>query len=253
MRFKDMVALVTAGSAGIGKATAEIMFREGASVVLVARDEQRLRSVAASLDSSGGRAMAIACNALDPDAVKAAVQETVARFGRIDILVNGVGGSTIVSKPLARVEELAFAEWQKLVAFNMDATFLFCHEVIPQMKRQGGGKIVNISSIAWRGLAPSSVAYAAGKGGIVAFTKKLSFEVPEFGINVNAVAPSFTSTERMQESWNSRGEEGRNAVISAIPLGRIATAEDQARAICFLASSDSDFVTGTILDVTGGL
>ncbi|MFM0347803.1 SDR family NAD(P)-dependent oxidoreductase [Paraburkholderia sp. RL17-347-BIC-D] len=253
MRFKGKVALVTAGSAGIGKATAEIMFREGASVVLVARDEQRLCSVAASLDSSGGRAMGIACNALDPKAVKEAVQETVARFGRIDILVNGVGGSTVVSKPLAKVEELAFEEWQKLVAFNMDATFLFCHEAVPHMKRQGGGKIVNISSIAWRGLAPSSVAYAAAKGGIVAFTKKLSFEVAEFGINVNTVAPSFTATERMQESWNSRGEEGRKAVVSAIPLGRIATPEDQARVICFLASSDSDFITGTTLDVTGGL
>ncbi len=97
------------------------------------------------------------------------------------------------------------------------------------------------------------MAYAAGKGGIIAFTRKLSFEVAPHGINVNAIAPSFTVTERMQGDWATRSDEARMAANKAVPLGRIATAQDQAKVICFLASADADFITGQTIDVTGGL
>lgn len=254
MRFEEKVAIVTAGAAGIGRATAAIMAGEGAQVVIVDRDAAGVDAAVAQIRSAGGRALGIACDALDDEQAAAAVRRVVAECGGVDILVNGVGGSTIIDKPAATADELSFADWRKLVAFNMDATFLFCHEAIPVMKARGAGKIVNISSIAGRGLSPpSSVAYAAGKGGIIAFTRKLSFEVAPHGINVNAIAPSFTVTERMQGDWSRRSEESRLAANKAVPLGRIATAQDQARVICFLASADADFITGQTIDVTGGL
>ena len=254
MRFQDKVAIITAGAAGIGRATGAIMASEGAIVAVVDRDAAGVDAAVGAIRAAGGKAIGVACDALDESQAAAAVQRVVAECGRIDILVNGVGGSTIIANAAAATDELSFADWRKLVAFNMDATFLFCHEAIPVMKAAGGGKIVSISSIAGRGLSPiSSVAYAAGKGGIIAFTKKLSLELAGHGINVNAIAPSFTVTERMQGNWDARGEQARQAAHKAVPLGRIATALDQARVICFLASGDADFITGQTIDVTGGL
>src|SRR5213592_1439537 len=111
----------------------------------------------------------------------------------------------LISQHGAAVDELTLAEWQRLIAFNLDGTFLFCHTVAPVMKRQRGGKIVNISSVAGRGLsASSSSAYAAAKGGIIAFTRKLAHELGPFGVNVNAIAPSLTLTERIRPRWEQR-------------------------------------------------
>jgi NAD(P)-dependent dehydrogenase (short-subunit alcohol dehydrogenase family) len=177
----------------------------------------------------------------------------VEAHGRIDILVNGVGGSTIVGRPAAHLDELTLEEWQKLLHFNLTGTFLFCHAVIPVMKRQRGGKIVNLSSIAGRGLSrESSSAYATAKGGIIALTRKLAFELGPHGITVNAIAPSLTLSERIRPRWEQRSADARAAETQRIPLGRVATPEDQARVICFLASADADFVTGVTIDVTGG-
>ena len=148
---------------------------------------------------------------------------------------------------------MSFADWQTLIDFNLSGTFLFTHAVVPVMKRQRSGKIVNLSSIAGRGLsASSSSAYAAAKGGIIAFTRKLAFELGPFGININAIAPSRTLTERIRPRWNQRSPEDQQAEIERTPLRRIAEAADQAKVICFLASSDADFVTGVTIDVTGG-
>jgi NAD(P)-dependent dehydrogenase (short-subunit alcohol dehydrogenase family) len=151
------------------------------------------------------------------------------------------------------VDELSLADWQRLIAFNLDGTFLFCHAVAPVMKRQRRGKIVNLSSIAGRGLsASSSSAYAAAKGGIIAFTKKLAYELGPYGITVNAIAPSRTLTERIRPRWEEQSPEEQAAEIARTPLRRLAEPEDQARVVCFLASSDADFVTGVTIDVTGG-
>jgi NAD(P)-dependent dehydrogenase (short-subunit alcohol dehydrogenase family) len=182
------------------------------------------------------------------------VAGVVRDFGRIDILVNAVGGSTIIPRPAASVDELTIAEWQRLIGFNLDGTFLFCHAVAPHMKRQKGGKIVNISSVAGRGIsASSSSAYAAAKGGIIAFTKKLAHELGPHGVTVNAIAPSMTLTERIRPHWEGRTPEQQAREIERTPLRRVAEARDQARVICFLASSDADFVTGVTIDVTGGV
>jgi len=254
MRFTDRVAVITAAASGIGRATAEIMGSEGAIVIGVDTDQSRLEAAVGAIRSAGGRAHARRADALDPAQVDDVVPGIVREFGRIDILVNAVGGSTIIPRPGATVDELTLSEWQRLIAFNLEGTFLFCHAVTPVMKRQRGGKIVNLSSIAGRGLsASSSSAYAAAKGGIIAFTKKLALELGPFGVTVNAIAPSLTLTERLRPRWEQRTADEQAQEISRTPLRRIAEARDQARVICFLASSDADFVTGVTIDVTGGL
>jgi NAD(P)-dependent dehydrogenase (short-subunit alcohol dehydrogenase family) len=254
MRFGEKVALITAAASGIGRATADIVGGEGGVVIGVDKDKTRLDAALDDIRRRGGRAEARPADALDPAQVTAAVDGVVHAHGRIDILVNAVGGSTIIDRPAATADELTLAEWQRLIAFNLEATFLFCHTVAPVMKRQRAGKIVNISSIAGRGISPtSSSAYAAAKGGIIAFTRKLAHELGPFGVTVNAIAPSLTLTERIRPHWERRTPEQQAAEVARIPLRRVAEAVDQARVICFLASSDADFVTGVTIDVTGGI
>jgi len=253
-RFAGRVALITAAASGIGRATAEIISAEGGQVVAIDTNPDRLGDLLGAIEQASGRAAGRVADALDPAQVADAVAWTAATFGTIDILVNAVGGSTVIARPAATMEQLSLADWQKLIAFNLDGTFLFCHEVIPVMKRQRHGKIVNLASIAGRGLSvSSSAAYAAAKGGIIALTKKLAGELGPYGINVNAIAPSLTLTERIRPHWNQRAPEDRAAEIARTPLRRVAEAGDQARVIAFLASADADFVTGVTIDVTGGV
>jgi NAD(P)-dependent dehydrogenase (short-subunit alcohol dehydrogenase family) len=252
-RFDDKVALITAAASGIGRATADIMARDGAVVVAVDNHEERLDRTVAEIVAAGGRAHRRLCNALDPAEVAETVASIAQEFGHIDILVNAVGGSTIISKPGAPVDELSFFDWQNLLDFNLSGTFLFTHAVVPIMKAGRHGKIVNLSSIAGRGLSESSsAAYAAAKGGIIAFTRKLAFELGPYGININAIAPSLTLSERLRPRWEQTSPEDQQAAVERTPLRRIAEPADQAKVICFLASSDADFVTGVTIDVTGG-
>ncbi|HEV8583662.1 MAG TPA: SDR family NAD(P)-dependent oxidoreductase [Methylomirabilota bacterium] len=249
MRFQGRIALITAGGRGIGRATAEIIGREGGTVVLVDNDKAALDEAAGAVKG----AHALVADALDAGQVESVVQRVVQDHRRIDILVNAVGGSTIIGKPAAPIDELSLADWQTLLHFNLTGTFLFCHAVVPVMKRQAGGKIVNISSIAGRGLSPSSsAAYATAKGGIIALTRKLSIELGPFGINVNAIAPSLTLSPRLRPRWDGMSPMEQKAETERVPLRRVAEPEDQARVICFLASRDADFVTGLTIDVTGG-
>jgi NAD(P)-dependent dehydrogenase (short-subunit alcohol dehydrogenase family) len=253
MRFQGKVALITAAANGIGRATAAIMAREGAMVIAVDNHAGRLDEAIPTLRRDGGRVEGRLLDAMDAGAVDRLVAELVQAHGRIDILVNAVGGSTVIDQPAATTEELSFADWQKVITFNLDATFHCTHAVIPVMRRQKSGKIVNLASIAGRGLSVnSSSAYAAAKGGIIAFTRKLALELGPDGINVNAIAPSITLTERIRPHWERRSPDAQAEEIARTPLRRIAEAVDQARVICFLASSDADFVTGVTIDVTGG-
>ena len=253
MRFEGKVALITAVASGIGRATADIMGREGASIVGVDTNAERLDKAMAEIRDAGGRAEGHVCDALDEAQVNALVARVAMARGTIDILVNAVGGSTVIAKSGAPVHELSFEDWRKLIDFNLSGTFLFTHAVVPVMQRQRSGKIVNLASIAGRGRSvSSSVAYAAAKGGIIAFTKKLSYELGPYGININAIAPSVTLTERIRPHWERRSQEAQAAEIDKTPLRRVAEAVDQARVICFLASQDADFVTGETIDVTGG-
>ena len=254
MRFEGKVALITAAANGIGRATAEIMARERAIVIAADNHQGRLDEAVPALRRDGAQVEGKLVDALDAAQVDKLVADVERDHGRIDILVNAVGGSTVIDKPAASTEQLTLADWQKLIAFNLDGTFLVTHAVIPVMKRRRSGKIVNLASIAGRGLsANSSSAYAAAKGGIIAFTRKLAHELGPEGINVNAIAPSVTLTERIRPHWEKRSQGSQAEEIERTPLRRVAEAVDQARVVCFLASSDADFVTGITIDVTGGV
>src|SRR5262249_38179545 len=156
MRFRDQVAVITAAASGIGKATAEIVGREGGIVVGVDTDQGRLEKVVASIRDAGGWARGGSANALGAAPVQSTGDRVGREHGRLDILVNAVGGSTIIREPAATVDALTLDDWQRLLDFNLTGTFLFCHTVAPVMRRQRRGKIVNISSIAGRGLSESS-------------------------------------------------------------------------------------------------
>ena len=254
MRFCDQVAIITAAGAGIGKATANILVQEGATVIAIDVDGTRLDALQDEMAGAPGTLIPKLLDAADQTLVQEAVTRIWAIQGRIDILVNAVGGSTVIAAPAATVDELSFEDWQKVINFNLSATFLFCNAVVPLMKQAGQGKIVNLASIAGRGLSgASSSAYAAAKGGIIAFTKKLSSELGPSGINVNAIAPSLTLTERIRPHWEKRNAEQQALEIERTPLRRVAEAVDQARVIAFLASQDADFITGITIDVTGGI
>ena len=254
MRFEGKTAVITAAGAGIGRATADILVTEGATVVAVEVEQARLDKMVADLIDAPGSVDSRCVDATAEVEVRSLVADVEAKYGNIDLLVNAVGGSTIVDNPSVPIDAMTFEDWKKLIDFNLDATFLLSNAIIPGMKRAGGGKIVNLASIAGRGLSvSSSSAYAAAKGGIIALTRKLSLELGPDGINVNAIAPSLTLTERLMPHWENRSADSKAAEIEKVPLKRVATARDQAGVIAFLLSADADFVTGLTIDVTGGL
>jgi len=252
MRFQNKVALVTASASGIGKATAEILAREGAHLVAVDLNPDSLSDLSKSIKAEGGIITTNEVNVLEEEPVKNLVDSVIANLGKIDILVNAVGGSTIIQNSSASVDNLAFDDWNKVLDFNLRGTFLCTHEVIKHMKRQGNGKIVNISSDAAHSLGEPSSAYVAAKAGIMAFTKKVAKESGPYGVTCNAIAPGMTLSERIQPRWEGRSEEQRQIIIDQIPLGRLSKPEDQAKVIAFLASEDANYVTGVTIDTSGG-
>jgi len=252
MRFQDKVALVTASASGIGKATAEILAREGAHLVAADLNPDSLSNLSKSIKAEGGTITTKEVNVLEEEPVKNLVASLITDLGKIDILVNAVGGSTIIQNSSASVDNLPFDDWNKILDFNLRGTFLCTHEVVKHMKRQGNGKIVNISSDAAHSLGEPSSAYVAAKAGIMAFTKKVAKESGPYGVTCNAIAPGMTLSERIQPRWAQRSEEQRQIIIDQIPLGRLSQPEDQAKVIAFLASEDANYVTGVTIDTSGG-
>jgi NAD(P)-dependent dehydrogenase (short-subunit alcohol dehydrogenase family) len=250
--FTGQVAVITGASDGIGRATAQRLARDGAALILVARGAARLLALARSIEDAGGCSLALAADATLPETAARAMQLAVETWGRVDILVNNVGSSRVVAKPSAAMDELEFHDWQATLAFNLDATYHFCRAAIPLMKQARRGRIVNVSSSAAKGISSTNVAYVAAKAGVTALTRKLSAELGPWNINVNAVSPSLTLTDRMKPYWDSLTEAERKQAVARIPLRRIGTAQDQANVICFLASEDAGFLTGLTLDVNGG-
>jgi len=252
-RFEGKTALITGAGDGIGLATAAIMVAEGGTVLGVDVKGEVLAAAMAELEGPGG-GFPFPANVLDAEEAAGTVQKITASHPRIDILVNCVGGSTIIDNPSADIESMSLEAWRALLEFNLTGTFLFTQAVVPLMKAQGAGKIVNLSSIAGRGLSDSSSsAYATAKGGIIALTRKLSLELGPYGINCNAVAPGRTLSNRIKSRFNQQTEAQKAAELATVPLGRWAEPEDQARVICFLASGDADMVTGVTIDVNGGV
>ncbi|MEC9321183.1 MAG: SDR family oxidoreductase [Chloroflexota bacterium] len=252
MRFQDKVAIITAAASGIGKATSRILASEGAHVVAVDVNTQALAALVDTIESTGGNISSIEANVLESQPVEEFVDSVVSTFNRIDILVNAVGGSTIIQNSAASVDNLTLDDWDKVIQFNLRGTFLCTKAIIKQMKKQGNGKIVNISSDAAHSLGDPSSAYVAAKAGIMAFTKKVAREAGPYGVTCNAIAPGTTLSERVGPRWEQRSEENKQQILEGIPLRRVAQPEDQAKVIAFLASGDADYVTGVTIDTSGG-
>jgi NAD(P)-dependent dehydrogenase (short-subunit alcohol dehydrogenase family) len=194
-RFRDKVFLVTGAGAGICRAAIEIIAAEGGKIAAFDRDAAAVAGTAARVRELGSEALEIAGDALSEADASRAVATTLERFGRIDVLINGVGGSTIVKNGSALLEEFSLEEWEGLIDFNLRGTFLFSRGAIPVMKAQKGGKIINMGSICARGTASAGAAYSASKAGIVAMAKKMSLEFAPWGIICNAINPGLTMTE----------------------------------------------------------
>lgn len=253
-RLKGKVTLLTGAAGGIGRAICERFAREGAIVAALDVDAAQLEELASGLRAEGGTVRAYPGDATNPDYIAKTVAAVHKEFGRIDILVNNLGSSTLVPDSQRPAAELSLEEWRMFVQFNLDTPFLFCKAVTPIMKAQRSGKIVNVSSLAAQGRgAYSGAGYAAAKGGVDTLTKKLALELGPFGINVNGIAPGMTLTAPGRMNWHTtRTEEQRQAALQQIPLRRVAVPEDQASVVYFLASSDSDYVSGVTINVAGG-
>lgn len=252
MRFKDKVAVVTGAAQGIGKATSKILASEGAFLVAVDLNPSALANLSKEVEAFGVEVISMEVDVLDRVAVGKLVESVINRFGKIDILVNAVGGSTIIENNAATVDELTLEDWDKVMNFNLRGTFLCTNAVIKHMKKQGNGKVVNISSDAAHSVGDPGTAYVAAKAGVMAFTKKVAKEVGPFGITCNAIAPNMTLSERVGPRWEQRSDEDKQRKLEAIPLRRVSEPEDQAKVIAFLASSDADYVSGVTIDTNGG-
>jgi 2-hydroxycyclohexanecarboxyl-CoA dehydrogenase len=240
-KFDGKIALVTGAGQGIGRAVAQKLAHEGASVVVTDRDEQTASDTAAALPG----AFALRLDVTDRDAVGATVKDVVERHGRIDVLVNNAGwdkaGPFLDSDP---------ADWDRVVAINLYGVLHLCQAVVPHMAERGSGAVVNLGSDAARVGSSGEAVYSAAKGGVVAFTKSLAREVARSRVRVNCVCPGPTDTALFAEF---AGEKLREALIRAIPFRRLAEPADIANAVAFLASDEAAFITGQTVSVSGGL
>jgi len=240
------VTIVTGGGSGIGRATAIMMAKWGARVVVVDIDRRAAETTVSEIRKSSGEAETAIVDVCIEDQVIPFFEKVSRDYGRIDILVNGVGGG----KP-ARVSEITGSDWDSMFAFNTKSSFLCSREAARFMAASGGGRIINVASLAGQTSSVLQGAhYSAAKAAVIGLTRHMARELGPLGIHVNAIAPGPTRTERVDRQMTP---ERRQALISRLPLRRMATPEDQAGVILFLASSLSNYVTGVTIDVSGGI
>ncbi|HEX6211396.1 MAG TPA: SDR family NAD(P)-dependent oxidoreductase [Methylomirabilota bacterium] len=246
MRFDRRVVIVTGAARGIGAVTAEAFGREGARVAALDIDGAGIDTLTAKLSAGGVETLGLKTDATDASAVRQAVDAVLARWARVDVVVNNAGGFAVMRS----FEETDEAEWDAILRSNLTSAFLVCKAVLPVMKRQQTGRIVNLASVVARGGAVRVPAhYAAAKAGVIALTRMLALEVADLGITVNAVAPGTTATDRVLAA---RTPEDTARVAAAIPLRRLGQPAEIAESILFLASDAASFITGAVLDVNGG-
>ena len=240
------VAIVTGGNGGIGLAMARGLAAAGAAVTIAARDAEKGARAADSLRETGGDAHFLPLDVADPESCDAMIAQTVQRLGRLDILVNNAGIN--IRKP---PETYDLAEWRTVLETNLTGVFACCQATYPEMKKAGGGKIVNIGSMMSICGAAFVAPYAASKGGVVQLTKALACAWAKDNIQVNAVLPGWIDTELTQQARRDIATL-HDSVLARTPAGRWGVAEDLAGIAVFLAAPASDFVTGTAIPVDGG-
>jgi NAD(P)-dependent dehydrogenase (short-subunit alcohol dehydrogenase family) len=244
MKLHDKVAFITGAGRGIGREIALRFAREGARVVVADLNEESARSVVADIAAAGGEAVSIALDVADPALVEAAIASTLQRFGRLDVLVNNAGIGS--NQP---VLEMSLAEWEQNLRVNLTGTFLCAQAAARVMVRQGEGRIINIASISGQRGGMGRAAYGAAKAGVIQLTRVMAVELAARGVGVNAISPGPVDTE---QSRGTHTPATRRAYLDRIPQKRYGEGSEIAAAAVFLASSESSFVAGHVLNVDGG-
>jgi NAD(P)-dependent dehydrogenase (short-subunit alcohol dehydrogenase family) len=239
-------SLVTGAGAGVGRAVALALARSGARVCLVDIDETANRAVAQEIEAEGGAALAIAASVADPDQVARVFSALDEAWGGIDLLVNNAG--ITANRPSL---EISVETWLRTIDINLNGVFYFAQQAGRRMAAQGGGAIVNLASIYGQVAAPNRAAYCASKAGVVHLTRALAIEWAAHGIRVNAVAPGYVDTLGTAELV-AQGRIDLPSLERRTPLGRLATPDEIAGAILYLASPEASYITGQVLGVDGG-
>ena len=246
MRLATKVAIITGGGSGIGKASAHLFAQEGAKVVVAQRTRTTGEETVAAINSSGGEAIFIATDVSVEAEVDSLVETTVNKFGKIDILFNNAG----ISIPPAPIETIEESQWDHIYAVNIKGMFLMVKYIVPEMKRAGGGVIINNSSLTGHRPVAKSAAYSSTKAAVIALTKSLALELAPDNIRVNCISPGNVETPMTKQL----PEERIKARTKATPLGqRPVWPKEIAYAALYLASDESSMVTGININVDGGL
>jgi NAD(P)-dependent dehydrogenase (short-subunit alcohol dehydrogenase family) len=252
---RDRIAVVTGAGNGLGREIAQLLAREGARVVLGDIDAAGLDKTVAAIAAAGGTAVAVAGDLMDEGPAQRLIATCVERFGRIDVLVNDVGGSRN-----AKIWEMTVEDWDFVLRLNLRPTFLCTRAAVPHMMRQRSGRIICMSSGAregtpWTAYYAGGSAYSAAKAGVHGFVRDVALELAEYGITVNAVAPGFIDTEMTRSVAVRLGrdlEEWQEEVRQQIPVRRLGVPRDIANVIAFLCSDEASFVSGQVIYVAGG-
>ena len=242
--MRDKIAVVTGGGSGIGRATSVLLSQQGAKIVLGDIQPEALNAAVEEIRNQNGEVAAVTVDVTQKESVQLMVEESLKRYGRIDILVNIVGGSSPKS-----VLEMSDSDWDRVITLNLGSVFLCCRAILPVMIKQHYGKIVNLSSAQAFSGSATRANYTAAKAGVVGFSKSLALEVVCHGINVNVVSPGLVETERIRAMFSD--EEWRN-ITSTRPMGRAVLPEEIARAVQFLVEDAQASITGQTLHVNGG-
>ncbi len=238
--LKGRHAVITGGASGIGFAIAQRMLASGASVTLWDRDEAALKTATASLGSSSH---GVSVDVTNQASVQSAVQQTL-KFGNIDILVNSAG----ITGPNVKLWDYPVADWEQVMAINLNGVFLCCREVAPHMRSRNYGRIVNIASVAGKDGNPNASAYSASKAAVMALTKSLGKELADTGVRVNCVTPAAVKTAMFDQMT----PEHIAFMLSKIPMARFGTVDEVAAMVTWLSTEECSFSTGAVFDLSGG-
>ena len=238
--LKGRHAVITGGASGIGFAIAQRVLASGGQVTLWDRNEAALQAATAAL---GAAAKAVAVEVTAQASVKSAVQQTL-QNGNIDILVNSAG----ITGPNAKLWDYPLADWEQVMAINVNGLFLCCREVVPHMREKNYGRVVNIASVAGKEGNPNASAYSASKAAVIALTKSLGKELADTGVRVNCVTPAAVKTAM----FDQMSQQHIDFMLSKIPMARFGTVEEIASMVAWLCTEDCSFSTGAVFDLSGG-